>query len=709
MKLKTSQQIKQATDLFLNKEYERSIATIEEIDLNELPLKEQAFGNLLFCHASLHVGIYDIEDELEAAYKYYRNSSDNDKYALVKYLQAWRLLSIGNHFDAREVLIESYAAYKRCEDLKGQATILNELAFTAFQLGEVTHAVRYLRDCIKLYKQLNDRPNATLISMNLALLFYSLGNLHDSKHEYAGIAKAILDQGAKNCAIYFSHHAIPYALLGEIDTAEEMIAKAVPYLDGFVREQAIYHENMGWIYLLDEEYEKAEKELLKGLKISLEIAPQSALIPQIKRRLADACLGQDREEEARRYADEALIVAEKIGEKVEIAACQRVYARLESLAGNMKKARVLFEQAIDTFALIGSRYELAATRYLAAVSGQYDNGQRQALLYTARQYFTEEKVTPYLKKIAAAFKSTPATFPFKKRQDSAPVIVAVDPRVKQLVDLAENIAPSNMSVLLTGATGTGKDLMAEYIHFCSDRRGEFVMVNCPALSEQLFESELFGHVRGAYTNANKDRGGRLAKADKGTLFLNEIGDLPLPLQAKILTAIETGRYEKVGSDQTVAVDCRIIAATNHDIEERVSEGFFRPDLFHRINEVRIDLPALDERREDMLELTRYFLGLYGVKVNGDEETLGDLTDVLAGRVWLGNIRQLKTEVKRLALIGEGDLAQMVIEASHNGESDAETLRRLLDQFDWNRRDVARALGVSEGTVRNRIRKYKISD
>ncbi len=305
------------------------------------------------------------------------------------------------------MLLESYVHYKRCDMVGEQAGVLNRLGFLSIHLGDVETAIRHLQTCIALYNHLGDESGATIVSMNLASVCYSVGSLSMAVNIFKGIFTSLLTQDARSKAIYFSNYSIPYALRGDFRTARETIAKAVPYLKDYVREQAIYYENLGWIHLLEEEYVNAEKALLDGLAISLRIAPQSALVSQIKRRLADAYLGQAKYDLARQNADEALIVAEKIGERVEIAACYVVYGQLATIDGQKSTARQWFAKALDIYSMTGSRYELASTRYQAAASGIYQNGEQKALLYLARDYFVSEEVSHYVRKVDRELKKLP--------------------------------------------------------------------------------------------------------------------------------------------------------------------------------------------------------------------------------------------------------------------------------------------------------------
>jgi len=262
-------------------------------------------------------------------------------------------------------------------------------------------------------------------------------------------------------------------------------------------------------------------------------------------------------------------------------------------------------------------------------------------------------------------------------------------------------------VLLTGPTGTGKDLLAEYIHYHSGAAGRLMTVNCAAMPEHLIESELFGYRKGAFTGAGSDKVGLVETAANGTLYLNEIAETTTAFQAKLLDVLERRIVRRLGETEDRPVGFRLLAATNQDVEQMVRENRFRADLFHRLNQIRIDLPPLADRPEDIPALVQYFLTVYGMATT-EKGLLDRLIAVLSAHTWAGNVRQLKSELERLVLLSEKDLNRMVVLASHPQPlSGREQLMEVLKQTDWNRREAARRLGVSEGAVRKRIKRLKL--
>jgi len=235
---------------------------------------------------------------------------------------------------------------------------------------------------------------------------------------------------------------------------------------------------------------------------------------------------------------------------------------------------------------------------------------------------------------------------------SAASLVAAAPAMQRLLEQVRAIAPFQTTVLVTGETGTGKEMVARAIHDLSPRGGKaLVALNCAAVPEQLLEDELFGHVKGAFTGAQSARDGRFEQADGGTLFLDEIGDMSLPLQSKLLRVLQEREFEKLGSSRTVKVNVRVVAATSADLQRRIDEGTFRPDLYYRLNVVHLSLPPLRERREDVRPLAEHLLAKFcadaGLPVKSVSE---EAWDALAAYRWPGNVRQLRNAVERAAVL-----------------------------------------------------------
>jgi DNA-binding NtrC family response regulator len=303
-----------------------------------------------------------------------------------------------------------------------------------------------------------------------------------------------------------------------------------------------------------------------------------------------------------------------------------------------------------------------------------------------------------------------------------PQVVAESPAMKSVLNLVERIGPADANVLITGENGTGKEVITRLLHSFSSRRSKpLISLNAGALAEGVFESELFGHVRGAFTDAKSDRVGRFELADGGTLFLDEIGNVPLNLQAKLLRVLETGEFERVGSSKTQKVNVRLLSATNADLHAEVAQGRFRQDLLFRLNTVEIRLPPLRDRLEDIPVLAEHFLKLHRERYR--RPIMGftpEALDALRHHLWPGNVRELDHVVERAVLMSPGSIVtafDLALEATPDARlsarleemslEDAERLliKKALARFEGNANRAAEALGLSRSALYRRLQKY----
>ncbi len=310
-------------------------------------------------------------------------------------------------------------------------------------------------------------------------------------------------------------------------------------------------------------------------------------------------------------------------------------------------------------------------------------------------------------------------------------IVADSPAMLEVISIARKMAKSDATVLITGASGTGKELVARAIHCDGLRRGgPFVAVNCAQFSGTLLESELFGHEKGAFTGATAQRHGRFEMAAGGTLFLDEVGNTSPEMQAKILRVVETRQFERVGGEDTIEVDVRLLAATNADLQAAMREGSFREDLYYRLNVVQIHVPPLRERKEDIPPLCEHFLQKHCAKTGRSISGITpEAMDLLTASDWRGNVRELQNVLEMSVALEDGDwittryLPTHVLACTPNEQQDAAEPRNVLDAVlqgferrflqeqlrlhGWNHRRTARSLGVHRNTIENKIRKYGI--
>ena len=304
-------------------------------------------------------------------------------------------------------------------------------------------------------------------------------------------------------------------------------------------------------------------------------------------------------------------------------------------------------------------------------------------------------------------------------------IIGSSPEILELLDMISYVAPTEATVLITGESGTGKELVAETLHRNSDRTAQpFVKVNCAALAENLLESELFGHEKGAFTGADRQHDGTFVQADGGTLFLDEIGETSAAMQVKLLRVLQEGELQRVGGNQTISVDVRIIAATNRELEEEVEKGRFREDLYYRLNVVTLEVPPLREQQGDVELLAERFIERLAEKNRRTVESVSrECIQHLTAYPWPGNVGELENAIERGVILMRGNhltekslplaLQKHLQENPQAGTAKPATLqeaekvliKQTLKETDGNKSEAARRLGITRKTLQNKLQKY----
>ena len=337
-------------------------------------------------------------------------------------------------------------------------------------------------------------------------------------------------------------------------------------------------------------------------------------------------------------------------------------------------------------------------RVIATVKTQLELGQA---LRTARKLEAEDRVL---------------------RTVDRPVFIAESSAMKQVLRIIGDVGPSDANILITGEPGTGKEVVAQTLHAVSQRSGRrLVTVNAGGLSEGVFESELFGHVRGAFTDARADRVGRFELADGGTLFLDEIANISQPQQARLLRVLQTGELERVGSSRTIKVDVRVLSATNAELPAEVEAGRFRADLLYRLNAIEIHLPPLRDRREDIAPLASFFLSNYSAKYRKQVSAFeSSAMRAILEHDWPGNVRELQHAIERAVLLAQGDKIQagdfglrgartpQRLEELSLEQVESLLIRKAMSRYEGNVSKAANALGLSRSALYRRLDRYGIA-
>jgi two-component system NtrC family response regulator len=305
-------------------------------------------------------------------------------------------------------------------------------------------------------------------------------------------------------------------------------------------------------------------------------------------------------------------------------------------------------------------------------------------------------------------------------------IITAAPEMQKVAKTIERVASADVSVMLLGASGTGKELLARAVHEKSGRKGEFIAINCAAIPENLLEAELFGYERGAFTGAVKSNVGKIELAEGGTLFLDEVGDIPLPLQVKLLRFLQERVIERIGGRQPIAVDTRIVCATHQDLDAMIAAGSFREDLYYRLAEIVVKIPSLAERSGDPVLLARHFVTRFSRELNPGVQSLSpDAIDAIHAHGWPGNVRELENRIKRAVIMADGksvtagdlDLQAGVVPSEDalpinlraaREVADRKTIRQAMSRADNNISSAAKLLGISRPTLYDLLKQYRLS-
>lgn len=707
------QHLEAIEELLDSQKHQEALEQLKSIKSQSMDDSQRARFCISWAWANISINNCDVVKEIELAQDYYKKANDCVGIGKVLFHRGRMFAERGDHRKALRELLLSCQYFEKSNLPYWQGVVLNNLARVSWNMCDIFGAANYILKAIYYLEIVNDDEGVSVLRTNLGAIYMVAGQLERARREFDACGDPLTKKNNK--AVYYCDYALCCARKGDITKAKILMDKVTFREIDRERLRATCYQDSARVHVLAGELQQAEEELLIAVKIASAIAPESSLYSEMAGILAEVYVKTNRYDLAMSYAQKAFSVAKKVNALDDIAVCYRVFAQVDKESGKYEEAREWFRKSIGLFARIQYNYELATTRLMAAKSGLFEEGDKAALIFLARDYFAQEEIKPLLEEcdsLAIISRSAPKITKQATVRDTEGEtlkIVAVNPRMKQLLEVARNVAPSEMSVLLTGPTGVGKDILARYIHDNSQRSGRFVSVNAAGIPDTMIESELFGYRRGAFTGADTDKCGLFEEAEGGTFYLNEIADATLSLQAKLLDVLENNVIRRLGETKERKVSFRLIAATNHDIGERIAEGKFRADLYYRLNEMLIVIPPLSERYDDIPELFSYFLRQYGVDVSGrqNQEAFTKLVDYFSTCNWPGNVRQFEAEVKRMAYLHKNNLTLMANSISDQDALKRRQLHELLRKTGWNRREAARQLGMHESTIRKQIKKWHL--
>ncbi len=757
----------------------REIQKVEKDPQVDLSLGEKGdiYYQASFCLYNL--GRYkEALAKVTLAYETFKDTSENEKVAQIQDILGRIHWGLGDLKNAELHIRDAITTYRRVRDYISIVKCDNIIARILFTKCEFEKATEYLNEAKEFSQSINDSLMEAKILGNLGRIHILLGNWEKAKEELKISLQANSTRGDDigSCRDQLSLGYI-FALKREFPQAEAQLYSAfeLAQKNNYLRETVIYHEYMGELCFDQGKYRDAEDHYNQIINIWESDVPDGDMISQTYRLLAELQVDQKQFDQAFISCQKSLKVSKSLGEKIEEGAVYRILGQIYSIKREKEESRECFEKSMSLLQQVGAKYELAKTYLEAGRSETFSYYKRLGFLSNAEILFRELNSKYHLGQVNLAITDllveqkdygkaqvflAEAENLFKQTNDQKELrqvrslrhsieetlfqssmiaksngkvtfdnVLTENTEVKEITEKLKQIKDYDISILLEGETGTGKDLLAKAIHYSSRRKDKrFVAVNCAALPESLLENELFGHKRGAYTGADKDQPGLFEEAEGGTLYLDQVEEIPMLTQVKLLRAIEEKEITRLGETKPRKIDVRIISSSIDDLKEATKNGKFRQDLFFRLNTFDITIPPLRDRKGDIPLLVRHFLKEYGVdeKRIKEFERNGTLKRFLEYG-WPGNVRELENEIKRMVVLAQagdkdpsGFLSEKLVTSYINpafsneislfrqvAEFEKEKIIEALSQSNWIKLRAARLLGIPEATIRNKIKKYKI--
>jgi transcriptional regulator with PAS, ATPase and Fis domain len=652
---------------------------------------------------------------------------------------------MGRFSEAGAWFEEALVAARRCADSSLEANALSSRALLHMLLGQPDSALTTIDAAIAIYQQSSDHRQIARCRLNRGIFRSKVGQLISAHEDLNACLEEFVQSGL---ATYANSGRLALArvlrLLGNPRESQSLVedVRRNASEGNDPRSEIIALEYLGDLSLDTGNLASAREHYEESFKLAERVGTSTDLYLETSYRYGLALgLSGDAPQLAIALCERAAALARELNDGYELAAALFAQARCILASDEEGKAETILKESSQVASRIGDRFTRAAVS-LALSKVAFARGDSLEAVGLATEAKREFEALPaprwiaeadtWLTELATGIATRTLVENVSHPKSAAarseigivplggiPSFITADQHVRQLLTTTLKLAPRSLSMLVLGETGTGKELVAEAIHNASDRKGPFVPVNCGALPGDLLEAELFGHARGAYTGADRERGGLIEFSHRGTLFLDEIGDMPLKAQARLLRALERGEVRRLGENAPRLVDLRIVAATHRNLLEMVSAGDFRLDLYHRLTGFVITIPPLRERAGDVELLIDHFLAGFAREQDKVVQIAPEVRSQLAHHAWPGNVRQLRNVVHRLVSLSEAGqtLSRMPfeLEGAESPRSlpealDAEERRRILAALqasNWNKAKAAAALGASRTTLIGKMKRLGI--
>jgi DNA-binding NtrC family response regulator/uncharacterized protein HemY len=648
---------------------------------------------------------------------------------------AGSLVQLGEYREAEKAYRDAESIFRRNDNQEGQCRALNLLSGLFFKRNDFQNSMETLTEALLIARKLNDTKKIAYMMGNLGRISTFLGNFDDAqKHlrlnvELSSELNDWLEVGRALLSL-----AYVQIQCGDFDNAEKNLSDAYVHIEAenSSKDEVICLTYLGELHRRRGRCEDSEAALRKGLLISEAINPESVLCGRVLRQLAELYVIKGNFTAAARVSARSMAIMQTVENSVEIGALLKLKALIADAKGDSEQCQKLFNKSFEIIAESGVRFEKADALLAAGKCRSFSNRRRLIYLFRAEEYFTRNHITPGTDETGSLIAklddsdSLPAASgkfaDFECEPNKGYLTECTE--IKRFLGQLPVIGRMDLPILLLGETGVGKDHLARHYHDLVRPGSPFIAINCASVPETLLESELFGHKRGAFTGADHDKPGLFEAANSGVLFLDEIGDMPLSLQAKLLGVLERKKLMPLGTTKEVDLDIKLVAASNRDLAKMVEEGRFRRDLYFRLSGMSFTIPPLRNRKEDIPVLLGHFLKGTSL-LKSDEPIPSDMLKQFLEYNWPGNVRELQNKVKKLEVMAQMVAAGDIVELSRSvlsetSESKDGSLTNKVEEFErqlileallaakGNKSHAARMLGIHEATVRTKLKRYGIS-
>ena len=643
------------------------------------------------------------------------------------------LRNMGEMKEAEKAFRDAESIFRRNDCPEGQSRALNLLAGLFFRKADYSNALSVLLDAIQIAKRQKDSEKLAYMMGNIGRIYSFMGDF-DKAEKHMLINIEMSHEIGKTIELARAYMSLGYLYIQKANykKAKSNLTEAAELLKecNSPRDEVMCMTYLGELEYRMGEVDEAGKTLLIALAQAEQIAPDTTLSGRVMRHLAEVHVRQNNYQSAQRQIARSMVIMEKADLKVEIGALWNLRAKIAEHQDKINDAKEFFIKAFDELINTGVRFAYAEVLLNAGRSSVFKSRDRMIYLFRAENFYRKNRIQSVVEEIENLISNSGYIDSGVKSigTDNKPVMKNVDfmtasAEIERFKSQLPVIARSDLPIMLTGQTGVGKDRMATYYHSIVRPDGPFRAINCASIPESLLESELFGYKKGAFTGADHNKKGLFETANNGVLFLDEIGEMPLFLQTKLLGVLQSWEVTPVGSTKEIKLDIKLITATNSNLEEMVEKGTFRRDLYYRISGINFHIPSLKNRKEDIPLLLKYFLREYKLIKDGDVPS--ELVHLFIKYDWPGNTRELDHKVQRLQIlsqmVAEGDLTELSRNIFGDEEKPADnSLFNKVEQFErkliveallasgGNKSEAARILGIHEATVRTKLKRYAIS-